>query len=270
MAQIETITASAVVSGIVGMVTGTLAFAVGARSQKNVADRPLLRQNYQALFEHFSALDTQLANGQPLTWVSFKVIRDEYCPPVREMELDGRANLLPAKLFQTLKETERKAVIAGSRLAHEVEEHAVPELRSLMGARVRSPTSSVSGRRYWPFVIGSVVMDPANLLAVEIGPEIGLGIETSLTRGKTAFYYAYEDTVVSGTVAELVADIAALTELPELAEAKAEVVEAREALAVARTALESRIRDPHPLHEAIGDTFKDFAAFARLRRAHRS
>ncbi|WP_068876977.1 MULTISPECIES: hypothetical protein [unclassified Phenylobacterium] len=270
MAQVETITVSAVVSGIVGMVTGTLAFAVGARSQKNVSDRPLLRQNYQTLFEHFSALETQLAKGQPLTWGSFKVIRDEYCPPVREMELDGRANLLPAKLFETLKGVERKAVIAGSRFAHMMEEHAVPKLRSLMDARVRSPTSAQSGLRYRPFNIGLVVMDPSDLRSAEIGPEIGLGIETSLTRGKSATYYAYPETVGSGTVAELIADIAELAELPELSEAKSEVVQAREALAAARATLESRIRDPHPLHEAIADTFKDFAAFARLRRAHKS
>lgn len=266
MAQVETITVTAVVSGIVGAFTGTLAFAVGARSQKNVADRPLLRQNYQTLFEHFTALETQLAKGQPLTWGSFKVIRDEYCPLVREMEIDGRSNLLPTPLFETLKDTERKAVIAGSRLAHAIEEHAIPAMRSVM-SRVRDPTSSRSGRRYRQFLIAAVVLDPSQLRGAEFGPELGLGMETSLTGGKSFNYFAYPETVVENSFAELVSDLVALGDLPELAEIKVEVAAAREAVSAARAALEVRIRDPHPLREAIIDTVRDLAALANPRGA---
>ena len=181
------------------------------------------------------------------------------------MELNGRASVLPNDLFEALKEAEVCAVNAGSRLIHLAGEVALPHIRSLMGEHVRSPTSSLSGRSYRSVRVIDIILEPVAFRASTFDSQLGLGIETALERSRTHTLYAYPETVVEGTIEELVAAVADCADLKALSEVKTEVVSARAKLAEACSLLKARIREPHPLYESIDETIGDIVAAFRPR-----
>jgi hypothetical protein len=252
------LTASAAMSVIISSAIGAFTFVAGMRIGKNNADRATLRTQYLTLFEHFTAIQRRIGDGDPKGWTDFKLVSERYTPLAHEMIIDGRAALLPEVIRDAAKRVEDEALRSGTIFRAVVTDQFVPAVRDLVGGSVLTPSSSISGRPYRPWSVLQIAYDPTAFTSAEVREDIGLAVDIATERSRSAMLYIYPERMFEDATPEkVIHSIAMLADEPAIAEARRRLRDASDEVRQLLSELSARIKDPHPLYETLRATLDE-------------
>lgn len=251
-----------VVSAITSAVVGLASFLIGSRFAKERSDRGTLRQLYQDLRLEMVELREAIERGRPKRWEDHPTSHNRYMPPLVTMEHSGRLALIPAALAKRLLALENEALAAEWAYRKWLSETAIPAVTSLFNERVRSPTSSQSGKSYSSHTVSKIGLhgfpDIEETISRIEAKSLGFGLETAIDKNKTHHLYAYADTMAEGTQGDLIRAVAAMIQDDEVGQAvRRPLLAIEKKLNDEIVNLTQRVREPQPFWESVRRAFGD-------------
>jgi hypothetical protein len=260
--MMDSIPTTVAVSAITSAIVSLLTFVISVRISKDQGDRPVLRDLYQRLYEHFSELRRAIDDGQSKDWSHFPIKNKEFVPPFRAMQQSGEANLLPPELAQECETVELEAIRAGSRLKGWLEKTYIPDIRGYLTVLVPSGRKAIERRTYRALSASELSsFDEVGFrrFVEEIESQhLGIGVEFATERGRTDMWYIFPEYVPEGNWASFLEEAWRRGHVsPEAAQLHTELKAAAANLDRVIAALKARIRDPHPLMESVRRSLSD-------------
>jgi hypothetical protein len=136
---------------------------------------------------------------------------------------------------------------------------------SLFNERVRSPTSSLSGRRYSSHTVSKIGLqgfpDIEKTISDIASESLGFGLETALDKSRSHPLYAYPETVVEGTQGDLIRAVAVVIFEDEIGRAlRTRLLAIEQKLNTEIAILTQRVGEPQPFWESVRKAFLEVGA----------
>lgn len=253
------------VSAVTSALIGLASFLVGSRFAKERADRSALRQLYQDLRLELVELREAIERGRPRRWEDYPTSHSRYMPSIAAMEHSGRLAMMPENISKRLLSLEKDALSAEWPYRKWLSDSAIPAVTSLFNERVRSPTSSLSGRSYSSHRVSKIGLqgfpDIEKTISDIESQSLGFGLGTALDKGGSHQLYAYPETVVEGTQGDLIRAVAVVICEDETGRAlRTQLLAIEQKLNAEIAILTRRVGEPQPFWESVRKAFLEVSA----------
>lgn len=131
---------------------------MGYAPEKNDRDRSYVRDIYKSIFSQLREMKESIISGKPMQLDDFHTKTDKYIPPIKELELDGTVNALPAALAKSLVEVEQTTLFNNWQWKKMIEDTVAPEIQVAFRDRITGDGKSLQGQPYRTIRLSSLML----------------------------------------------------------------------------------------------------------------